>query len=94
MAYKSRSKPSTAEHEAELNAKPDFRNRLSSIDSRELADQDILMDSRGCAAYLGISPLSLSDWRTKGIGIKYIKVGRCVRYRMSDIQAYLNSRRK
>lgn len=53
---------------------------------------EALMDARATAAFLGVSVLSLADWRTKGIGPSYMKVGRCVRYRLSALEAWLQSR--
>lgn len=35
---------------------------------------------------------TLKKWRTKGIGPKFIRVGRRVLYRGSDINAWLSSR--
>lgn len=59
-----------------------------------LTPADYLIDSMAAAAYLGVSPWTLADFRLKGIGPNYIKVGRCVRYRRSDIEAWLVSRTK
>jgi predicted DNA-binding transcriptional regulator AlpA len=59
-----------------------------------LAAPDGLMDPRTCAAFLGVSHLTLSDWRTKGEGPTSLKVGRYVRYRRSDLEAWLNSHAK
>ena len=53
-----------------------------------------LMDPQATAAFLGVSVLSLADWRTKGTGPSYMKVGRCVRYRLSDLETWLTSRTK
>ena len=52
------------------------------------------MDPQATAAFLGVSVLSLADWRTKGTGPSYVKVGRCVRYRLSDLETWLTSRTK
>lgn len=39
---------------------------------------------------LGKSPASLSQWRYMGIGPRFIKAGRVIRYRRSDIDAWLD----
>jgi len=45
------------------------------------------------AEYLGIKPQTLMLWRmTKRYPIAYTKVGRCVRYRARDLDAWLASR--
>ena len=59
-----------------------------------LTPADYLIDAKAAAAYLGVSPWTLADFRLKGVGPNYIKVGRCVRYRRSDIEAWLVSRTK
>ena len=48
-----------------------------------------LVDEGGAAKFLGMRPQTLSMWRHKGIGPKYIKVGNAVRYKMSDLTEYL-----
>ena len=59
-----------------------------------LEGMDALMDPRTCAAYLGVSVLTLADHRTKGVGSPYIKVGSAVRYRMSAVNAWLEANTK
>ena len=45
------------------------------------------------AAYLGIAENTLAIWRcTKRYPLAYIKVGRRVRYRISDLEAFLATR--
>ena len=39
--------------------------------------------------WAGIARQTLADWRTKRIGPKYLKVGRLVRYRQVDLDAWL-----
>lgn len=41
-----------------------------------------------------ISVLTLADWRTKGIGPDYVKVGRLIRYRQADLDAWIETRVK
>lgn len=54
---------------------------------------DVLMDTQKAAAYLAISPLTLIDWRCKRTnGPAWVKCGSLVRYRLSDLQTYLESR--
>lgn len=43
------------------------------------------------ACIFKVSPRTLENWRCKGIGPKHIKIGKFVRYRMSDVISYINS---
>ena len=56
-----------------------------------------LFDDASAGEFLGgkvspISPRTLQRWRVEGVGPKWIKVGRLVRYRRSDLEAYLETR--
>ena len=49
-----------------------------------------LLDRKTTAKYLGVSPDTLAVWDcTKRYDLRPIKVGRAVRYRKSDIDAFL-----
>ena len=53
-----------------------------------------LMNSREAAAYLGVKPDTLSVWRcTKAVRIPYIKVGSLVKYRLQDLEDYLEQQK-
>lgn len=57
--------------------------------------QTSLLDDKQTALALGVSPGTLSVWRSVGrYDLKYIKVGRKVRYRVSDVLAFLERRAK
>lgn len=51
---------------------------------------DKLYDGNGLAEYLDTTPGTLAQWRFLGKGPKFIKVGRNVRYRASDVDAWLD----
>jgi excisionase family DNA binding protein len=52
-----------------------------------------LMTAREAAAMLGINPQTLNAWRsTKAVDLPYVKLGRAVRYRREDIEAYIRAR--
>lgn len=51
-----------------------------------------LLSGKEAAGYLGISEQTLRIHRIKGGGINFVKIGGCVRYRKSDIEAYLQKR--
>lgn len=45
------------------------------------------------AEMLGVAPQTLAHWRVRGTSPKYLVLNpRCLRYRLSDIQAWLNDR--
>ena len=42
------------------------------------------------AAYLNISPATLARWAcTRTVNLPYLKVGRCARYRQTDLDAFV-----
>lgn len=43
------------------------------------------------AGMLGVPEHTLAQWRSKGIGPEYIKVGRHVRYRWSAVNSWLDT---
>ena len=52
-----------------------------------------LLDEKQAASVLNVKPGTLSVWRSTGrYGIRFYKVGRCVRYRLGDLNAWLESR--
>ncbi len=49
-----------------------------------------LLDERDVSALLKVAIPTLRNWRSKGIGPVFLKVGkRCVRYRQCDVAAFL-----
>lgn len=53
----------------------------------------ILLDERKAAEVLGVSPGTLSVWRSTGrYQVPFVKVGHLVRYRLADLDAWLESR--
>lgn len=52
-----------------------------------------VVDTAEAAKYLGVAPHSLEIWRSnRRYQIPYVKVGARVRYRISDLDAWLASR--
>lgn len=51
---------------------------------------DILLNRKEAAKYLRISPNTLAVWDcTKRYDLKPLKVGRCVRYRRSELDKFI-----
>jgi hypothetical protein len=51
-----------------------------------------LVDTNAAARLLGVSPRCLQNWRTRGGGPKYKKLGRGVRYAPADLDDFLHER--
>ena len=57
----------------------------------------ILYDEDTAGKYIGgtqspISTRTLQRWRLEGVGPTYVKLGRLVRYRQSDLESFLEER--
>ena len=48
------------------------------------------MTTREAADYLRLKQQTLHNWRCLGQGPSFVKVGRLVRYRLSDLEEYLD----
>lgn len=44
------------------------------------------------AEYLGLKTATLNKWRVYGDGPPFLKVGRLIQYRKTDLDTYLNER--
>lgn len=52
-----------------------------------------LLSRREAAAYLGIAENTLAIWKSSGrYGLPYIKLGRLVKYRRVDLDAFIMNR--
>jgi excisionase family DNA binding protein len=52
-----------------------------------------LASTKEVAAYLGVPVGTLHNWRYQGTGPRAAKVGRSLRYRWADVEAWLDQRR-
>lgn len=50
-----------------------------------------LVDTEGLAQYLGKEKRTIEDWRLDGKGPDFIRIGRSIRYRGSEIRRWLDS---
>jgi excisionase family DNA binding protein len=58
-----------------------------------MQDNRILLNNSEAAAYLGVTEGTMMVWRSTGrYQIPFIKVGRLVRYRLNDLNTFLDSR--
>jgi excisionase family DNA binding protein len=58
----------------------------------ERRDVEWMTEAR-VAASLGISKVTLYSWRARAKGPRFTKIGRLVRYRSSDVDAWLEEQR-
>jgi len=55
---------------------------------------ETMRNQASAAAYLGLKPTTLQDWRTRGtVQLPYVKVGSRVFYRQVDLDSFLESRK-
>lgn len=67
---------------------------LAIVAAAEPAGQAVpaeLMDEPTLASRLGVSRSTLQSWRYTGRGPQFIKLGRMIRYRTADVDAYLRA---
>lgn len=68
-------------------------NTTNANEATRKDEGDVRLNNADAALYLGIDPGTLSIWRhTNRYVIPYIKVGRLVRYRVRDLDAFLAAR--
>lgn len=53
-------------------------------------DERKLYNSEDLSDFLGTTPGTLAQWRFHGKGPRFVKIGRNVRYRASDVLAWLD----
>jgi Helix-turn-helix domain len=53
----------------------------------------LTVDERDGANYIDFSQAALRKWRREGKGPAYVRVGRSVRYRVDDLDAFLTAHR-
>jgi len=65
------------------------------LDITEPCSEDIdLLTTYEAARYLGMSPGSLSNWRSTGRGPTYIKLGSKVMYRKAEVERFIQDKQK
>lgn len=48
-------------------------------------------DTKQAAGYLGLKRTTLEAWRCRGGGPKFVKLGRLVKYRQSDLDDFIKA---
>ena len=52
--------------------------------------EQVVMTTIEAAAFLKMKPATLEQWRWRGCGPRFMKVGRSCRYRRADLESYLD----
>lgn len=55
-------------------------------------DRVNFLDSSRAADYLGVKRTTMEAWRCRGGGPKFVKLGRLVKYRQSDLDDFIEAR--
>lgn len=55
--------------------------------------EDRYVDEDFAAEFYGLKPQTMAAWRLRGTGPAFHKIGRLVRYKMSELARYAESRR-
>ncbi len=56
-------------------------------------ETDKLLTAADVSERFGVPAKTLADWRSRGIGPAYVRLGRHCRYRLEDVMRYEESRR-
>ncbi len=64
---------------------------LQTINNQDHPFQTGFRDERFTASYLGISVETLRTWRKQNRGPRYRRIGRCVRYSIPDLVAFVEA---
>jgi excisionase family DNA binding protein len=65
---------------------------MSEMEKQAMAAVALLLTTAEAAELLGVKSSTLEQWRWQGIGPKFIKMNRAVRYRRDDLQAFVEAR--
>lgn len=61
------------------------------MNSRQVGAERLLAPG-DVAAMLGVTPRAVEAWRGRRVGPAYVRVGRVIRYRRADVEAWVASR--
>lgn len=59
-----------------------------------MTEQEVLLTRNEVAKMLQLNPHTLSMWGSTGKNIPFIKIGRNVRYKVKDVQDYIERNRQ
>ena len=62
--------------------------------TNEIINPNQLMTEKDVANLICITPRALQNWRLRGGGPEYVKIGRSVRYQRSDVIKFIEERKR
>ena len=62
---------------------------MGSIEQTRAVKARRLLSEREAAEFIGMSSKWLSNQRWLGLGPSYLRIGRCIRYKVSELDAFL-----
>ena len=71
----------------------DRLDRIEAALNRPQVPLDYL-DTEQAAQFLGMSSVTLEHWRNQAIGPTFIKIGKSVRYAVTDLRSFMEARRQ
>jgi hypothetical protein len=69
-------------------------NRIEKLDLRQAPGPGFFYNTKQTAAFLSISPVTLSRWRIEGLGPPFRKFGRRVLYAREELVDWADSQRR
>lgn len=60
--------------------------------TRKIIPGETHLNEQEAANYLNVSLSGLRKWRTRRVGPRYCRFGRLIRYRQSDLDAWVDAR--
>lgn len=69
------------------------KTTASSVARADAQQAERLVDEVAAAEILQISRRTLQAWRVKGGGPRYVRVGRAVRYSVTDLNSWIEARK-
>lgn len=65
--------------------------RLAKIEGALASPAKEYVDAEACAEFTSVSTAQLAEWRSRGGGPRFIKLGRKVLYKVSDLRDFLDA---
>lgn len=69
------------------------RPKLAPPSHNPIDDPSPWLDPEAAAAYIGRTPGTLAQWRSKGVRLPFHRVGRNILYNRDDLDAFVQSGR-
>lgn len=66
---------------------------MAGVSRADAQQAERLVDEVAAAEILQISRRTLQAWRVKGGGPRYVRVGRAVRYSITDLNSWIDARK-